>query len=166
MKRAETCSWSLCNKLYISPPTYSCASQVYLTLQFSTYIKFHIKTFKTAPTCFDPKLTEDDFRIETCWSDFKCFNVKFYVSALVDLIIKVNITKLLFNSLTGEFLNLCLTQYLSVSQSHLTYSTYCRWESHSVDVGYIVSQDTGTLLTRCTGGCRVLLRYQPYSRTR
>jgi len=22
------------------------------------------------------KLPEDDLRIETCWSDFKCFNVK------------------------------------------------------------------------------------------
>ena len=26
---------------------------------------------------------EDDLRIETCRSDFKCFNVKFYVSAFV-----------------------------------------------------------------------------------
>jgi len=26
---------------------------------------------------------------ETCWSDFKCFKVKFYVTALVDVIIKV-----------------------------------------------------------------------------
>jgi len=26
---------------------------------------------------------------ETCWSDFKCFTVKFYVSALVGVIIKV-----------------------------------------------------------------------------
>jgi len=34
-------------------------------------------------------LPEDDLRIETCWSDFKCFNVKFYVSALVGMIIKV-----------------------------------------------------------------------------
>jgi len=25
----------------------------------------------------------DDLRIETCRSDFKCFNVKFYVSAFV-----------------------------------------------------------------------------------
>jgi len=25
-------------------------------------------------------------RIETCWSDFKCFNVKFYVSTLVGVI--------------------------------------------------------------------------------
>jgi len=32
---------------------------------------------------------EDDLGIETCWSDFKCFNVKFYVSTLVDVIIKV-----------------------------------------------------------------------------
>ena len=29
---------------------------------------------------------EDDLRIETCWNDFKCFNVKFYVSALVGII--------------------------------------------------------------------------------
>jgi len=28
-------------------------------------------------------LPEDDLRIETCRSDFKCFNVKFYVSAFV-----------------------------------------------------------------------------------
>ena len=35
------------------------------------------------------QLPEDDLRIETCWSDFKCFNVKFYVSALVGVIIKV-----------------------------------------------------------------------------
>jgi len=34
-------------------------------------------------------LPEDDLRIETCWSDFKCFNVKFYISALVGVIIKV-----------------------------------------------------------------------------
>jgi len=27
--------------------------------------------------------------IETCWGDFKYFNVKFYVSALVGVIIKV-----------------------------------------------------------------------------
>jgi len=31
----------------------------------------------------------DDLRIETCWSDFKCFNVKFYISAFVGVIIKV-----------------------------------------------------------------------------
>jgi len=42
---------------------------------------FYIETFKIAPTCFDPKivfreLPEDDLRIETCWSDFKCFDVK------------------------------------------------------------------------------------------
>ena len=37
---------------------------------------------------------EDDFRIETCWSDFKCFNVKFYISALVGVIIKVNFFRL------------------------------------------------------------------------
>jgi len=30
----------------------------------------------------------NDSRIETCWSDFKCFNVKFYVSALVGVIMK------------------------------------------------------------------------------
>jgi len=30
MKRAETCSWSLCNKLYISSPPYSCVRQVYI----------------------------------------------------------------------------------------------------------------------------------------
>jgi len=29
MKRAETCSCSLCNKLYISLPPYSCVRQVY-----------------------------------------------------------------------------------------------------------------------------------------
>ena len=29
MKRAETCSCSLCNKLYISIPPYSCVRQVY-----------------------------------------------------------------------------------------------------------------------------------------
>ena len=34
MKRAETCSCSLCNKLYISLPTYSCARLVF-TLQSS-----------------------------------------------------------------------------------------------------------------------------------
>jgi hypothetical protein len=30
----------------------------------------HIKTLKISPTCFDHQLI-----IETCWSDFKCFNV-------------------------------------------------------------------------------------------
>jgi len=34
-------------------------------------------------------LSEDDLKIETCWSVFKCFNVKFYVTALVGVIIKV-----------------------------------------------------------------------------
>ena len=34
-------------------------------------------------------LPEDDLRIETCWSDFKCFNVKFYISAFVGVIIKM-----------------------------------------------------------------------------
>jgi len=29
----------------------------------------------------------DDLRIET-WSDFKCFNVKFYICALVGVLIK------------------------------------------------------------------------------
>ena len=33
-------------------------------------------------------LPEDDLRIETCWSDFKCFNMKFYVYALVGVLIK------------------------------------------------------------------------------
>jgi len=28
-------------------------------------------------------LPEDDLSIEICWSDFKCFNVIFYVSAFV-----------------------------------------------------------------------------------
>jgi len=37
MKRAETCSWSLCNKLHISLPPYSCVRQVY-TLQSSLVI--------------------------------------------------------------------------------------------------------------------------------
>jgi len=48
------------------------------------YIKFHIKTFKIAPTCFDPKIIlRDDLKIETCWSNFKCFNVKFYIVHLL-----------------------------------------------------------------------------------
>jgi len=34
------------------------------------------------------QLPQHDLRIETCRSDFKCFNVKFYVSALVGVIIK------------------------------------------------------------------------------
>jgi len=37
--------------------------------------------------------------IETCLSDFKCFNVKFYVSALVGVIIKVTILVFQFGSL-------------------------------------------------------------------
>jgi len=40
----------------------------------------------------DPKLPEDDLRIETCWSDFKCFSVKFYISALVGVICKAKLT--------------------------------------------------------------------------
>ena len=36
MKGAETCSCSLCNKLYISLPPYSCVRQVH-TLQSSPY---------------------------------------------------------------------------------------------------------------------------------
>ena len=77
------------------------------------YIKFHIKTLKIAPTCFDHKIIFRElhcsllksyylkfdfskeqyislkmiFRIETCWSDFKRFNVKFYACALVGVII-------------------------------------------------------------------------------
>jgi len=35
-------------------------------------------------------LPEDDLRIETCWSDFKCFNVKFFVRALVGVIITIS----------------------------------------------------------------------------
>jgi len=34
-------------------------------------------------------LPEDDLGIETCWSDFKCFSVKFYVCALVGMLIKL-----------------------------------------------------------------------------
>jgi len=37
-------------------------------------------------------LPEDYLRFETCWGDFKCFNVKFYVSASVGVLMKVNIT--------------------------------------------------------------------------
>ena len=37
------------------------------------------------------QLPEDDLRIETCWSDFKSFNVKFYVSALVGVLTKVKL---------------------------------------------------------------------------
>ena len=33
-------------------------------------------------------LPEDDLRIETCWSDFKCFNVKLYICASVGVLIK------------------------------------------------------------------------------
>ena len=65
----------------------------------STHKFFYIKTFKIAPTFFDPKiifrelhyslLPEDDLRIETCWSDFKCFNIKkCYVCALIGVLIK------------------------------------------------------------------------------
>ena len=32
------------------------------------------------------KLPENDPKIETCRNNFKCFNVKFYVSALVSII--------------------------------------------------------------------------------
>jgi len=41
MKRAETCSCSLCNKLYISVPPYSCVRQVY-KLQSSLIWCFYI----------------------------------------------------------------------------------------------------------------------------
>jgi len=37
-------------------------------------------------------------RIETCWSELKCFNVNFYVSALVGVIIKVIIRNARCNS--------------------------------------------------------------------
>jgi len=48
------------------------------------YIKFHIRTLKITPTCFDPKIIpEDDLRIETCQSDFKCSNAKFYIAHLL-----------------------------------------------------------------------------------
>jgi len=33
--------------------------------------------------------TDDDLKIKMSWSDFKCFSVKFQVSALVGVIIKV-----------------------------------------------------------------------------
>ena len=42
MKRAETCSCSLCNKLYISLPPYSCVRQVY-TLQSTCVLVGQIK---------------------------------------------------------------------------------------------------------------------------
>jgi len=35
----------------------------------------YIKTFKIAPTYFDPKIIFRELRIEICWSDFKCFNI-------------------------------------------------------------------------------------------
>ena len=34
-------------------------------------------------------VTHNDLRIETCWSDLKCSNLKFHVSALDGVIIKV-----------------------------------------------------------------------------
>jgi len=43
-------------------------------------------------------LPEDDLRIETLWSDFKCFNVKnFYISALVG-IVKVTLRSARYNN--------------------------------------------------------------------
>ena len=35
----------------------------------------------------EAQLREDDLRIETCWSDFKRLNVKFYVSVLVGMLL-------------------------------------------------------------------------------
>jgi len=45
------------------------------------YKFFYIKTFKIAPTCFDPQIIfrELHLRIEICWSDFKCFNAKHFM---------------------------------------------------------------------------------------
>jgi len=46
IKRPETCSWSLCNKLYIFLPPYSCVRQVY-TLQSSLwYGVFYMHQYK------------------------------------------------------------------------------------------------------------------------
>ena len=39
-------------------------------------------------SCVMLRETADDFRIKTCWSDIICFNVKFYVCALVGVLIK------------------------------------------------------------------------------
>ena len=64
------------------------------------------------------QLPEDDLRIETCWSDFKCFNVTFYVCAFVGVIIKliyemrgatIKILDLRFNTLTFSLFNINFT---------------------------------------------------------
>ena len=44
-----------------------------------------MSVFKNVTLARNSVLPEDDLRIETCWSDFKCFNVKFYVCALVGI---------------------------------------------------------------------------------
>ena len=55
-----------------SVPDYGCASCVMLRETLARNSVAH----------------EDDLRIKTCWSDFICFNVKFHVCALVDVLIK------------------------------------------------------------------------------
>ena len=54
-------------------------------------------------------LPEYDLRIETYWSDFKCFNVKFYVSALVGII---KVKQLLFERKVHTVFRLIRCGYL------------------------------------------------------
>ena len=68
---AEESSWSDRNtcahntKLFLSAPETSTVNENTNTLiinQQMSYIKFHIKTLKIAPTCFDPKIILRELR--------------------------------------------------------------------------------------------------------
>ena len=69
-----------------------------------TYLKFHIKTLQHVSILRSSSLLK-------CWSDFKCFNVKFYVSALVGVIIKVILQNARYNN---KVVVLCFGQQLLV----------------------------------------------------
>ena len=66
MKRAETCSWSLCNKLYIPLPPYSCVRQVY-TLQ-SSEGKFSISVwYELTPTRYKSEVLPLEITCLVSW---------------------------------------------------------------------------------------------------
>ena len=75
MKRAETCSWSLCNKLYISLPPYSCVRQVYThpnsVVLFSHRVPSDANLLLTGPSLYKSGCTPLEFakhHTQTCWS--------------------------------------------------------------------------------------------------
>jgi len=72
-----------------------------------------VNVFKNVALARNSVAPEDDLRIETCWSDFKCFNVKFYVCALVGVLIK------LFYEVHGATIKIQTNVYLDMLQLYV-----------------------------------------------